>query len=82
MNKLQRAAELLNALRDKISAVKSAEAVESCPISRLKQIESRSRDVAAAIAGARLAVIPGTHLIPIEAPQAVNAVIVQFLGGE
>lgn len=48
MNKLQRAAELLNALRDKISAVKSAEAVESCPISRLKQIESRSRDVAAA----------------------------------
>lgn len=41
-----------------------------------------SRDVAAAIAGARLAVIPGTHLIPIEAPQAVNAVIVQFLGGE
>ncbi len=41
-----------------------------------------SRDVAAAIPGARLAVIPGTHLIPIEAPQAVNAVIVQFLSEE
>ena len=41
-----------------------------------------SRDVVAAIPGARLAVIPGTHLIPIEAPQAVNAVLVHFLGAE
>ncbi|AZG47632.1 Putative aminoacrylate hydrolase RutD [Gordonia insulae] len=39
-----------------------------------------SRDVVTAIDGARLCVIPGTHLIPIEAPGAVNAVIVQFLG--
>ncbi|MGC4932242.1 alpha/beta fold hydrolase [Gordonia sp. DT30] len=38
-----------------------------------------SRDVVAAIGDARLCVIPGTHLIPIEAAQAVNSVILQFL---
>ncbi|MEE4023631.1 alpha/beta hydrolase [Gordonia sp. PKS22-38] len=31
------------------------------------------------IAGARLCVIPGSHLIPIEAPQSVNSVLLQFL---
>ncbi|GAC68596.1 alpha/beta fold hydrolase [Gordonia soli] len=38
-----------------------------------------SREVVDAIDGARLAVIPGTHLIPLEAPIAVNSVILQFL---
>ncbi len=38
-----------------------------------------SLGVVAAIDGARLCVIPGSHLIPIEAPTAVNAVIAQFL---
>ncbi|MFW0793831.1 alpha/beta hydrolase [Gordonia sp. CPCC 205515] len=41
-----------------------------------------SRDVVAAIAGARLCVIPGSHLIPIEAPDAVNSVLLRFLGEE
>lgn len=39
-----------------------------------------SREVVAAIGGSRICVIPGSHLIPIEAPQAVNSVILQFLG--
>ncbi|WP_223374174.1 alpha/beta fold hydrolase [Gordonia bronchialis] len=38
-----------------------------------------SREVVDAIAGARLCILPGSHLIPIEAPAAVNSVILQFL---
>jgi hypothetical protein len=45
MNKIQPVADFLNALKAKLSAPKSTEALESCPLSRLKQIESRSREV-------------------------------------
>lgn len=38
------------------------------------------REVCAAIPDARLSVIPGSHLIPIEAASEVNAVILDFLG--
>ncbi|MET9199296.1 alpha/beta hydrolase [Gordonia sp. NPDC003585] len=38
------------------------------------------REVAAAIPDARLCVIPGSHLIPIEAAPQVNAAILDFLG--
>jgi pimeloyl-ACP methyl ester carboxylesterase len=39
----------------------------------------------AAVAGAlpqgRLAVLPGTHLLPLESPDVVNALLLWFLGG-
>ena len=38
-----------------------------------------SLDVVAAIPGARFAVLPGTHGLPIESPDAVNALLVAFL---
>lgn len=41
-----------------------------------------SREVVDAIGGARLCVLPGSHLIPIEAPASVNAVIGDFLGSD
>jgi pimeloyl-ACP methyl ester carboxylesterase len=37
--------------------------------------------VAAALADARLAVLPGTHVLPVEAPDVVNPLIVSFLRG-
>ena len=40
-----------------------------------------SAAVAAAIHGARLAVVPGTHALPMESPELVNALLVDFLGG-
>lgn len=39
-----------------------------------------SAAIVSALPNARLAVLPGTHLIPIETPAAVNAVIIGFLG--
>ena len=38
-----------------------------------------SLDVVAAIPEARLAVLPGTHGLPIESPDVVNALLVAFL---
>jgi pimeloyl-ACP methyl ester carboxylesterase len=38
-----------------------------------------SRDVVAALANARLAVLPGTHALPIELPSVVNPLIIWFL---
>ena len=40
-----------------------------------------SAAVAAAIPRARLAVLPGTHALPIESPVVVNALLVDFLQG-
>ena len=37
--------------------------------------------VAAAIPGARLAVLPGTHGLPLESPDLVLALLVSFLAG-
>ena len=37
--------------------------------------------VAAAMPNGRLAVLPGTHALPVEAPEVVNALLVWFLGG-
>ena len=37
--------------------------------------------VAAALPQGRLAVLPGTHLLPVEAPEVVNALLVWFLAG-
>jgi pimeloyl-ACP methyl ester carboxylesterase len=37
--------------------------------------------VAAALPDARLAVLPGSHLLPLESPDVVNALLVSFLGG-
>jgi pimeloyl-ACP methyl ester carboxylesterase len=37
--------------------------------------------VVAALADARLAVLPGTHVLPVEAPDVVNPLIVSFLRG-
>jgi pimeloyl-ACP methyl ester carboxylesterase len=37
--------------------------------------------VVAALADARLAVLPGTHLLPVESPDVVNPLIVSFLHG-
>jgi pimeloyl-ACP methyl ester carboxylesterase len=41
-----------------------------------------SVDIVAKLPHARLAVLPGTHLIPIETPNVVNAVIINFLRGD
>lgn len=38
-----------------------------------------SREVVAAIPRARLAVLPGSHMIPAEQPDAVNALLISFL---
>lgn len=38
--------------------------------------------VVAAIPDARLAVLPGTHLLPVESPDLVNALLISFLAGE
>ncbi len=40
-----------------------------------------SQAVAAALPDARLAVLPGTHGLPIESPEVVNPLLVQFLRG-
>jgi pimeloyl-ACP methyl ester carboxylesterase len=40
-----------------------------------------SAAVAAAVADGRLAVLPGTHMLPIESPSVVNPLLVQFLRG-
>jgi pimeloyl-ACP methyl ester carboxylesterase len=40
-----------------------------------------SQAVVAALPDARLAVLPGTHALPLESPDVVNALIVQFLRG-
>jgi pimeloyl-ACP methyl ester carboxylesterase len=37
--------------------------------------------VAAALKSARLAVLPGTHALPIEAPEVVNTLLITFLHG-
>ena len=37
--------------------------------------------VVAALPDARLAVLPGTHGLPLESPDVVNPLIVQFLQG-
>ena len=37
--------------------------------------------VAAALPDARLAVLPGTHLLPVECPDVVNALLISFLDG-
>jgi pimeloyl-ACP methyl ester carboxylesterase len=40
-----------------------------------------SLDVVAALPNARLAVLPGTHLVPVETPDVVNQLLVSFLRG-
>jgi pimeloyl-ACP methyl ester carboxylesterase len=40
-----------------------------------------SAAVARALPHGRLAVLPGSHLLPVEAPGLVNAVILAFLSG-
>jgi pimeloyl-ACP methyl ester carboxylesterase len=40
-----------------------------------------SAAVVAALPDARLAVLPGTHGLPVESPETVNPVLRQFLGG-
>lgn len=40
-----------------------------------------SMAVAAALPDARLAVLPGTHMLPIETPDVVNPLLVSFLAG-
>jgi pimeloyl-ACP methyl ester carboxylesterase len=40
-----------------------------------------SREVVAALRDARLAVLPGTHGLPLESPEVVNPLVVQFLRG-
>ncbi len=40
-----------------------------------------SAAVTAAIPGARLAVLPGTHALPVESPGVVNALLIDFLQG-
>jgi pimeloyl-ACP methyl ester carboxylesterase len=40
-----------------------------------------SREVVATLPDARLAVLPGTHVVPRESPEVVNPLIVQFLRG-
>jgi pimeloyl-ACP methyl ester carboxylesterase len=37
--------------------------------------------VAAAVGNARLAVLPGTHALPLELPGVVNALLIAFLRG-
>jgi pimeloyl-ACP methyl ester carboxylesterase len=37
--------------------------------------------VVAALPGARLAVLPGTHTLPVEHPELVNPLILSFLRG-
>jgi pimeloyl-ACP methyl ester carboxylesterase len=37
--------------------------------------------VAAALPNGRLAVLPGTHALPVEAPEVVNALLEWFLAG-
>jgi pimeloyl-ACP methyl ester carboxylesterase len=40
-----------------------------------------SAEVVAALPDARLAVLPGSHGLPLEIPQLVNPLLVWFLGG-
>ena len=40
-----------------------------------------SREVVATLPDARLAVLPGTHVLPLESPEVVNPLVVQFLRG-
>ena len=40
-----------------------------------------SRAVVATLPDARLAVLPGTHGLPLESPEIVNPLLVQFLRG-
>jgi pimeloyl-ACP methyl ester carboxylesterase len=40
-----------------------------------------SQAVVATLPDARLAVLPGTHGLPLESPEVVNPLLVQFLRG-
>jgi pimeloyl-ACP methyl ester carboxylesterase len=40
-----------------------------------------SAAVAAALPAGRLAVLPGTHALPVENPEVVNALLMWFLAG-
>jgi pimeloyl-ACP methyl ester carboxylesterase len=40
-----------------------------------------SRELVATLPDARLAVLPGTHALPLESPEVVNPLVVQFLSG-
>ena len=40
-----------------------------------------SQAVVAMLPDARLAVLPGTHRLPLESPEVVNPLLVQFLRG-
>lgn len=42
---------------------------------------AHSAAVADALPDARLAVLPGTHMLPLESPDLVNALLLSFLGG-
>ena len=41
---------------------------------------SHSVEVVATLPDARLAVLPGTHALPVENPALVNALLLDFLG--
>lgn len=38
--------------------------------------------VVAALPDARLAVLPGSHMLPLESPECVNPLLLSFLRGE
>ena len=40
---------------------------------------AHSQDVVAALPNARLAVLPGSHVLPIESPGVVNPLLINFL---
>jgi hypothetical protein len=50
-------------------------------VSGLRTWHEVSAAVARALPQGRLAVLPGSHLLPVEAPRLVNAVILAFLSG-
>jgi len=42
---------------------------------------AHSAEVVAGLGDARLAVLPGTHLLPVECPQLLNPLVIEFLRG-
>jgi pimeloyl-ACP methyl ester carboxylesterase len=41
-----------------------------------------SQVVADTLASGRLAVLPGTHMLPLESPDVVNALLISYLRGD
>jgi 3-oxoadipate enol-lactonase len=67
--------------RDRLPAITAPTLVVAGADDVATPVEPHARTVADGIPGARLEIVPGGHLVTIESPDAVNALLVEHLAG-